>query len=479
MLYRVPRSPAVLRSQRSSIRSDRTVWGAGGWGHLRWLHGEHAANECPVCKTLGPHPLILSAPSLISRDATVTFVQCRMCECAFVVDYQRPAYEVPSISDAPLRFYVEQGAGFDTFARAVCIAGQKPAKSYLDIGCGFGFGVDMATRIFGWNAIGLDPGAMAAAGRKMLGIRIESDSAVTDATAPYDVIVCMEVLEHIADPHDFLAGLRSSISDAGTLIISTPNARYLDTDPDGDMLLPLLSAGYHAILYTAEGLANIIRQAGFPGVTVVETPASLFAVASSSGRLPDLECEIDRGAYVGYLRSRFSEVERGSPVHTGFGYRLLSCLTADLCYKEALEVFDDLRDTIMRNYRVDLRSPLDIAGDTLERRIKFTEVPEKFPFCLAGLLARRGSIAADYEGRPEQAACYFIAARFSAQMLLRALDGAGMSDGELAALPERTLLALTGALQAQAQRDGKGGRARAIRKDVPTGRRGPAGVHNW
>jgi 2-polyprenyl-3-methyl-5-hydroxy-6-metoxy-1,4-benzoquinol methylase len=438
------------------MRSNRTVWGAGGWGHLRWLHGEHTANVCPVCKTLGPHPLILSVPSLITRDATITFVQCRTCDCAFVADYELPRYEATSVSDASLRFYVEQGAGFDTLARAVFIAAQKPAKSYLDIGCGFGFSVDMATRIFGWNAIGLDPGALAAAGREMLGIRIESDSAVTDATAPYDVIVCMEVLEHIADPHVFLTDLRSRLSDAGTLIISTPNARYLDTEPAGDMLLPLLSGGYHAILYTAEALANIVRHAGFPGVRVIETPASLFAVAASSGRLPDLECEIDRGAYVAYLRSRFGEVERGTPVHTGFGYRLLSCLTADLRYKEALEVFDDLRDTIMRNYRADLHSPLDIAGDTLARRITFTEVPEKFPFCLAGLLACRGSIAADYEGRSEQAACYFIAARFSAQMLLRALDGAGMSDGELAAVPERTLLALTGALQAQTKRDGKG-----------------------
>jgi hypothetical protein len=47
-------------------------------------------------------------------------------------------------------------------------------------------------------------------------------------------------------------------------------------------------------------------------------------------------------------------------------------------------------------------------------------------------------------------------------MLLRALDSAGMSDGELAALPERTLLALTGALQAQAKHEGKDRRGRRI-----------------
>jgi SAM-dependent methyltransferase len=454
MLYRAQRSPTRSSSQQSGIRSNRLVWGAGGWGRLLWLHGQHATEQCPVCKTQGPHRLVLSTPSLISHDATVTFAQCRKCDCAFVVDYQSPAYEAASINEASLRFYVEQGAGFDTFARTVYVAAQKPVKTYLDIGCGFGFGIDMATRIFGWDATGLDPGGLAAAGRETLGIKIESDSDLTDATTHYDVIVATEVLEHIADPLVFLTDLRTHLSDAGTLIISTPNARYLDTEPSGGMLLPLLSAGYHAILYTAEGLADLVRQAGFPNVKVAKTPASLFAVASPSGRLPYLGCEIDRGAYVGYLRSRFNDVERGSSVHTGFGHRLLRCLVEDHFYKEALEVFDDLRATILTNYRIDIRRPLDIASDTLERRITFTEVPERFPFCLAGLLACRGSIAADCEGQSGQAACYCIAARFSAQMLLRALDGVGMSDGELETLPERIAVGLTDSLQAQAKPDG-------------------------
>jgi hypothetical protein len=34
----------------------------------------------------------------------------------------------------------------------------------LDIGCGFWFWPDMAARIFGRNALGIDPGPMAGAG---------------------------------------------------------------------------------------------------------------------------------------------------------------------------------------------------------------------------------------------------------------------------------------------------------------------------
>jgi hypothetical protein len=67
--------------------------------------------------------------------------------------------------------------------------------------------------------------------------------------------------------------------------------------------------------------------------------------------------------------------------------------------------------------------------------IDFDEMPKKYPFCLAGLLFYRGTIAARYEHNVEVAASYYLSARFSAKMLLRALNEIGISDGELAALP--------------------------------------------
>jgi SAM-dependent methyltransferase len=397
---------------------------------------------------------VLSVPSSVTAGDTVTFTRCRQCHGCFVIDYQAPTYEATSVSDASLRFYVEQGAGFDTLARTVFLAAQKPVRNYLDVGCGFGFGVDMASHICGWNAVGLDPGPLAAAGREMLGIRLEGGPLSTQrhrARAPYDAIAAIEVLEHIADPHAFLKELRLALSDTGTLILSTPNARYLETHPDGEMLLPLLSAGYHAILYTAQGLTGILRKAGFRNVGVAETPANLLVTASPSGWLPRLECDVDRGAYVRYLRSRYGEVERGSALHIGFGQRLLRCLTEDHAYKEALAVFDDLRDTILTTHRVDIHRPLDIAGHIAEMQVTFAEVPERLPFCLPGVLASRGSIAADFDGRPEQAVCYYVAGSFTARMLLRALEGDGMSDGELAAVAERAAMAVAGLLRKQTE----------------------------
>src|SRR5689334_4172982 len=140
MLYREFRPMAASRRLQASKPTDRPVWGAGGWGELNWLHGQQIVRPCPVCGASGPHRLVLSAPSSAIRASIVTFARCRDCQCAFVIDFQTPTYEATSPNDASLRFYVEQGAGFDTLARAVAVAAQKPVRNFLDVGCGFGFG---------------------------------------------------------------------------------------------------------------------------------------------------------------------------------------------------------------------------------------------------------------------------------------------------------------------------------------------------
>lgn len=452
MLYRekpngrdVPPTPDRTRS-----RLDRIVGGAGGWGRLVWLRGQRTYEKCPVCWDEGPHQLQLSVPSSIAPDQFVIFVRCRRCDCNFVADYEPVGYDHTPVSEAPLRFYVEQGAGIEFLARSLFVAAQRPVRNYLDIGCGFGFGPDMAARIFGWNSLGLDPGPMASAGREMLGIRIESDLLTAEkrlGDAPYDAIAAMEVIEHIVDPHDFLRAVRSNLSDAGIFILSTPNGRYLDSCPDGDMLVPILSPGYHAVLYTAEGLVALLEKAGFHSVNVASAPRSLLAVASPSKRPLRADLDIHRGKYMQYLKSRFHDASTGSPLHLGFGSRLLRFLTEDRAYREALCVFAELRNATLARFGIDISKPLDVASRVLEDDVAFADLPARYPFCLGGLLYCRGTIAASFEHKAELASAYFLATRFSTRMLLHSLNQIGISDGHLATLPSLAATAMTSLLQ--------------------------------
>lgn len=61
--------------------------------------------------------------------------------------------------------------------------------------------------------------------------RIDADGVLQmlAANAPYDVIVCADVLEHLADPARVLSGLASLLSGDGVLITSIPNVRHVST----------------------------------------------------------------------------------------------------------------------------------------------------------------------------------------------------------------------------------------------------------
>ncbi len=354
------------------------------------------------------------------------------------MDFDSPSFTSEEVGEASLRFYIEQDAGLGFLARSLSVAAQAGGRSYLDVGCGFGFSLDMATRMFGWNALGVDPGPFAALGREMLDVSI-SDQPLAVGThadgAPYDAVVAIEVIEHITQPQEFLRALRGNLSDEGILVLSTPNGRYLESFANDYTLLPILSPGYHAILYTPEGLAGLLGDAGFSNVIVTDTETTLFAVASPSSRLrlqPDVP--VNRSKYALYLRSRFRSVQIDSPLHIGFGQRLLQCLVDETSYDAALEIYHEMREALIARLNIDLNHPLPLADQLMQSVLTFDEMPGKYPFCLAGLLYNRGIIARRHEHNDELASCYFLAARIAAKKIIGMLSEIGSSDGETLAL---------------------------------------------
>lgn len=434
MLFRRPiptttSASAAANSSRGGAISDSI--------NLTWLRG-HRAGRCPVCSNHGLHSLLLSIPSTSKPNELITFARCRRCDARFVVDFDPPPFTSEEVGEASLRFYIEQGAGLSFLARSLFVAAQAGVRNYLDVGCGFGFSLDLATRMFGWNASGIDAGPFAALGREMLGVSICNQALAADTRvrdAPFDAVVATEIIEHVTQPQEFVRAIRSNLSDEGILVLSTPNGRYLESLADDYALLPILSPGYHAILYTPEGLAGLLGDAGFPNVVVSDTPSALFAVASPSSRhrlQPDMP--INRAKYSLYLRSRFRSVQIESPLHIGFGQRLLQCLIDEGSYDEALEIFHKLREALIARLHIDLNHPLSLADQLMQSALTFDEMPGRYPFCLAGLLYNRGVIARRHEDDAELASCYFVAARIAARKILGMLSEIGSSDGETLAL---------------------------------------------
>jgi 2-polyprenyl-6-hydroxyphenyl methylase / 3-demethylubiquinone-9 3-methyltransferase len=101
-------------------------------------------------------------------------------------------------------------------------------KTALDVGCGAGLLAEPLARL-GASVTGLDaaPELIAAAREHAApqGLAIDYRAGeLTELEGQFDLITCMEVIEHVADPAAFVKALATRLAPDGLLILSTPNA---------------------------------------------------------------------------------------------------------------------------------------------------------------------------------------------------------------------------------------------------------------
>ena len=101
-------------------------------------------------------------------------------------------------------------------------------KTALDVGCGAGLLAEPLARL-GAAVTGIDasPEVIAAARDHAAAMGLDIDYRAADVVAlegRFDLITCMEVIEHVADPAVFIAALARRLAPGGLLILSTPNA---------------------------------------------------------------------------------------------------------------------------------------------------------------------------------------------------------------------------------------------------------------
>jgi 2-polyprenyl-6-hydroxyphenyl methylase / 3-demethylubiquinone-9 3-methyltransferase len=99
-------------------------------------------------------------------------------------------------------------------------------KSALDVGCGAGLLAEPLARLGAKvTAIDASPDLIAAA-RDHAAVGLEIDyraGVVEELDGEFDLITCMEVIEHVADPAAFVTALAKRLAADGLLILSTPN----------------------------------------------------------------------------------------------------------------------------------------------------------------------------------------------------------------------------------------------------------------
>jgi len=152
----------------------------------------------------------------------------------------------------------------------------------LDLGCGAGLLSEPLARL-GADVTGLDaaPENIAAARHHAAGqglaIDYRAGGIESLAGERFDLVVSMEVIEHVADPAAFIAGMAGALAEGGLLVLSTPNRTPLSklaliTVGEGLGMVPK-GTHDHGKFLTPDELGAMVTQAG---LEVIDTTGLSF-----------------------------------------------------------------------------------------------------------------------------------------------------------------------------------------------------------
>lgn len=136
-------------------------------------------------------------------------------------------------------------------------AGRRPFEglSLADVGCGGGLAAEPMARL-GCDVTGFDAAedslavarTHAAAGGLTIDYRAETAEAAAARGAAFDVVLALEIVEHVADPAAFVATLGQLLRPGGLLIMSTLNRTpeaYAAAIVGAERILRWLPVGTH------------------------------------------------------------------------------------------------------------------------------------------------------------------------------------------------------------------------------------------
>jgi 2-polyprenyl-6-hydroxyphenyl methylase/3-demethylubiquinone-9 3-methyltransferase len=174
-------------------------------------------------------------------------------------------------------------------------------KTVLDVGCGGGILTESMAEL-GANVTGIDLGDKALqvaklhlleSGRQVDYRKISAEHLAEERAGLYDVVTCMEMLEHVPDPASVVRACAALVKPGGHVFFSTLNRNpksYLFAVIGAEYVLNLLPRGTHdyAKFIKPSELAQLCRNAGLSISDLAGMSYNPLSKAYSLGRDADV-----------------------------------------------------------------------------------------------------------------------------------------------------------------------------------------------
>jgi SAM-dependent methyltransferase len=220
------------------------------------------AKQCPVCKAAEGRVIYTQVQDPITLDR-FPILECVRCGLAYTETYSTNAD----------RFYPKKYRAYGPLVTRILgllydlrvsrwSRLESAGGSVLEIGCGSGLML-AAFRRRGWRVLGLERNEEAAEiGRRAHGLEISAlPLEKLSRTAPFDLIVLFNVLEHIEDPIPLLKECTNRLAENGRVVIVVPNFSSWQARVAGAKWFHL-DVPRHLLHFTPETLRATLDRAG-------------------------------------------------------------------------------------------------------------------------------------------------------------------------------------------------------------------------
>lgn len=173
------------------------------------------------------------------------------------------------------------GLGHPYYAIFDFVRGKKELE-ILDVGCSYGY-VPYGLNLMGHKAVGIDVARQPIHFAKGLfgDYYFQSDIGQfieLNPTLKYDLVIAIEVLEHLTEPMNFVENCLKALKPNGSLLLTTPNGDFIQPFADRaerakDEIWMMEKPPVHAAIYNRKAMEYIAKETGtklsfteFPGL---------------------------------------------------------------------------------------------------------------------------------------------------------------------------------------------------------------------